>query len=234
MVKFMEPKKKAFNGLTIAVRQALADMADPVNAGPMQAYMKSALPYRGVKAKSLQKVTKSLFKAFPITDRQEFECVVRELWDAEYREERYAAIGACEYYKKFQILESLSLYRFMIETGAWWDLVDVIASHLVGGLLKRYPAEMKPVMGQWIDDPDIWVRRTALLSQLSFKKETDEAMLFGFCTKRMEEKDFWIRKAIGWALREYSKTNPEAVQRFVEEKRSGMSGLTLREASKYV
>jgi len=230
----MDSVKKTLHPLTIAIRVAIKDVADPANASPMQAYMKSELPYRGVKAKPLQLITKNLFKAYPITDQKEFERVVRELWDAEYREERYAAISACEYYKKFQILDSLSLYRFMIETGAWWDLVDVIASHLVGGLLKRHQAVMKPIMWLWIDDPNIWIRRTALLSQLSFKKETDEAMLFEFCRGRMEEKDFWIRKAIGWVLREYSKTNPDSVRRFVEEERLRMSGLTLREASKYI
>ncbi len=220
--------------LTTCIREAIAEAADASKAGAMQAYMKSALPYRGVMSKPLDQINKSHFKAHPLNNFTELDRVVRELWDAEYREEQYSAVAACMYYKKFQTVEALPLYRFLIRTGAWWDFVDAIASHLVGKLLKTYPDQVKPIMWQWIDDSDTWIRRTALLSQLSFKKDTDEAMLFEFCRKRMHEKDFWIRKAIGWVLREYSKTNKDAVRQFVEENREKMSGLSLREASKYI
>lgn len=226
--------KDQLHPLTQKIRLALADAGDPANAVPMQAYMKSTMPYRGVKSKPFKEITKRLYKESPLHDYSEFETVVRELWDADFREERYAAIGLCEYHKKFQTLEALSLYQFMISTGAWWDLVDVIASHLLGGLLKRYPSEMKPVLCGWINDENIWIRRSALLAQLSFKQDTDEEMLFDFCRKRMDEKEFWIRKAIGWVLREYSKTHPDSVGRFVEENRNSLSGLSLREASKYL
>ena len=223
-----------FHPITIAVRKRLEEAANPDFALPMQAYMKSRMPYRGVKADAQRRLWKPLFKEMVLKDFDEFEQVVRELWDADYREERYAAIGLCEYHRKYQIPEALPLYRFMIETGAWWDLVDGVASHLVGRLLKAYPETVKPLMWEWIDESDIWVRRSAILAQLSFKRETDEAMLFEFCRRRLDEKEFWMRKAIGWALREYSKTEPDAVRKFINANGASMSGLTLREASKYV
>ena len=122
----------------------------------------------------------------------------------------------------------------MIETGAWWDYVDMIAAHLIGNLLANYPDVMKPEMRCWIEDDDLWIRRSAILSQLRFKRDTDGDMLFEFCSNCLSEESFWIRKAVGWALREYSKSEAESVRRFVTEHRHLMSRVTLKEAEKYI
>jgi 3-methyladenine DNA glycosylase AlkD len=221
--------------LILAIKSALAAAANPANAGPMQRYMKSTMPYRGVKTPDQRLIYRELFKRYPILSFEEYIAIIRELWDsAEYREERYTAINLARRYKSFQTLEALPLYRHMIVTGAWWDYVDGIASDLIGELLRKHPTDMKPELRRWIEDPQIWVRRAAILSQLRFKTETDEALLFEFCLKCMDEKEFWTRKAIGWALREYSKTNSEAARRFVEENRTRMSGVTRKEAEKYI
>jgi len=220
--------------LTKAIRIALSYAANPDDDLPMQAYMKSEIPFRGVKTPVRRQIFKRLFKEYPINSLEEYERVIRELWDASYREERYAAIAIALCFKEYIILESLPLYRMMIETGAWWDFVDEIAAHLIGTLLRKYPEVMKHMLRKWIKDEHIWIRRSAILAQIRFKEETDSEMLFTFCEACLDEKVFWIRKAIGWALRDYSKTNPDAVREFVKKYIDRMSGVTKREAVKYI
>jgi len=221
--------------ITLDLKNLLSEYANAENAAAMQKYMKSEMPYRGVKAPTIERITTGLFKRHTVRSFDEYEATVRDLWDsAEFREERYVAISFARKYLTHQTLDALPLYRMMIETGAWWDYVDTIAQHLIGELLRRFPAEMKPEMRRWIKDEHLWIRRSAILSQNHFKSKTDEAMLFEFCLECMDEKVFWTQKAIGWALREYSKTNPKSVREFVEANKAGMSSVTLKEAEKYV
>ena len=216
------------------LRDSFNESADPEDAAAMQAYMKSEIPFYGIRSSDRKKMISEAFKSFPIKSYREFTIVAEQLWNGSFREEKYAAIAILKRYRKFHSMELLSLLTMMIKTGAWWDFVDEISAHLVGALLQKYPAQMKKILCEWIDDENIWIRRSAILAQLRFKQNTDAEMLFGFCTKCLEEKDFWIRKAIGWALREYSKSNRQAVSNFVDENKSVMSGLTLKEASKYL
>ncbi len=220
--------------LTHTIRENLQMAADPEYAPQMQAYMKSEMPYRGVKSAEQRQIYKAVFAEFPLKSFGEFSQVLTELWNAEYREERYAAITLALKYKKYQTMEALPIYRMMITTSAWWDLVDGVAADLIGVLLEKYPSEMKPEMERWILDEDQWIRRTAILSQLRFKGKTDKQMLFRFCESCLDEKSFWIRKAVGWALREYSKTDPDAVREFYQKNVERMSGVTRREVEKYI
>jgi len=220
--------------LTSEIRAGLAAGANAEKAHYMQKYAKSEMPFRGVQADVQRKIYAEALKQYPITTKEEYELVIRELWQAEYREERYGAFYVAEKYGKFQTMEMLPLYREMIVTSAWWDLVDAIAAHLIGALLAKYPQEMKPALYQWIEDDDLWIRRSAILAQLTFKDKTDWRTLEDFCAKCLEEKSFWIRKAIGWALRQYSKSNADAVKNFVERYKDKMSGVTYREARKYI
>lgn len=137
-----------------------------------------------------------------------------------------------------------------IVTHSWWDTVDALASNAVGPLVYVFPEEFLPVMEHWIDigaddprgldaeDPGggntLWLRRAALLHQLSYKDETDPERLFRYCSKRMHEKDFFIRKAIGWALRTYGRFDPAAVQQFVSDNESSLSPLSQKEALKNI
>lgn len=217
------------------IRQALAHAADPERAPKMQAYMKSDMPYRGVDAKGQRTIFRAAWKEFPVNTFQEYSAVVRDLWDhAAYREERYAAQETAKRFRKFHLMEALPLYRHMIETGAWWDHVDMISADLIGALLGSFPDQMTPILYEWIEDDHLWIRRAAILSQLRFKEKTDAAMLFAFCDRCLEETTFWMRKAIGWALRQHSKTDPDPVRGFIAAHRERMAGLTFREASKYV
>jgi 3-methyladenine DNA glycosylase AlkD len=220
--------------LTIEIRAAFKKAANPEEAPAMQSYMKSDMPFHGLKSAVRKEIYKEVFKKYKIDDDAEYETIIRELWDAKYREERYAAISFAVRQKEFHTLEMLPLYRMLIISGAWWDHVDGIAADLINPLLKKFPLEMKEILKQWIKDDDLWIRRTAILSQLRFKSDTDYEMLFDFCMRCLHEKSFWIRKAIGWALREYSKHEPDKVRMFVNENHEAMSGVSLKEASKYI
>ena len=120
----------------------------------------------------------------------------------------------------------------MIVTGAWWDYVDAIAAHQVGTVLRRHPGETKRLLRRWSRDPDLWRRRTAILAQLSFKADTDLRLLYDCIAPNLSDREFFIRKAIGWALRQYGWTNPEEVRRYVTEHEAELSPLSRREALK--
>jgi 3-methyladenine DNA glycosylase AlkD len=127
----------------------------------------------------------------------------------------------------------LEIFEYLIRTKSWWDTVDDIAANLVGPLLSDYP-ELIKVMDSWIQDENIWIRRTALIFQLKWKKQTDTNRLFTYCGQVMHERDFFIRKAIGWALRQYSKTDPVAVKQFIQDNQFKLSPLSIKEGGKYV
>ncbi|MER6944700.1 DNA alkylation repair protein [Nonomuraea sp. NPDC000554] len=214
-----------------AVRQALREAAEPEKAAMMQAYMKSAMPFLGVQAAPRRAALRRVFADNRIPSAPEWRRAVLELWrEAEYREERYAAIELTGYhhYREFQTLYTVPMYEEMIVTGAWWDLVDELATHRVGGLLTAFPDSMRPLMLEWAHDGDLWKRRTAILCQNRFKERTDTALLYACIEPSLSDNDFFARKAIGWALREYAKVSPDEVVRYVQAK--GISGLSRREA----
>ena len=198
----------------------------------MQAYMKSAMPYRGVPTPALRALCREVFAArlatFPA-----WRDTVLALWrDATHREERYAAIelSGHRFYREFQTMDALPAYEEMIVTGAWWDYVDVIAIHRLGELLRRFPRPMSRTMRAWSRADDLWKRRSAILCQLSFKRDTDLDLLYECIAPAMEAREFFLRKAIGWALREYAKTDPAEVRRYVREHTQRLSPLSQREA----
>ncbi|MGP3928471.1 DNA alkylation repair protein [Nonomuraea sp. KM88] len=216
-----------------AVRLALQEVAEPAKAEAMRAYMKSALPFLGVQAVARRAALRRVFAGHRLETAPEWRRAVLALWrEAEYREERYAAVelSGHHYYREFQTLYTVPMYEEMIVTGAWWDLVDELATHRVGGLLAAFPDTMRPLMLEWAHDADLWKRRTAILCQNRFKARTDTALLYACIEPSLSDNDFFARKAIGWALREYAKTSPAEVVRYVNAK--GISGLSRREALK--
>lgn len=222
-------------GLILAARKALGEIADPAKAPIMQAYMKSEMPYRGIQATPLRKAAKAVFRAHPIGSAGEWRDTVLELWrKARYREERYLAIELAGYsaYRKFRTLDALPMYEEMITTGAWWDYVDAIASHGVGELLRERPAEMGRVLRKWAKSDDIWKRRSAILAQLGFKADTDLKLLYDCIRPSMGEKEFFLRKAIGWALRQFARIDATEVRRYIAEHDATLSPLSKREALK--
>jgi 3-methyladenine DNA glycosylase AlkD len=216
------------------VANELAGLADPGNARAMAAYMKTDMPFFGVKRPDSYPIFREMMQLFPVTTRREYECAVRELWAQPHREEKHMAIAVARAVPRYITPPSLPLYRKLIVEGAWWDFVDDVAAHLVGQVLLDDRDRMKPVMEKWIDSPDMWLRRSALLAHLRHKDRTDEAALFDHCLRRAHETEFFIRKAIGWVLRQYARTAPEAVAGFVVRYRDRWSGLTFREATKHL
>lgn len=216
------------------VSDELGKLANPDDAGPMQAYLKTDMPFFGVKRPARKPIARETKKRFAPANAAEYEAGVSALWRLPHREEKYAAIDYARQHRAFITFDALPLFERMVREGQWWDLVDDIASNLVGRVALDAPESMRPVLEAWIDDDDLWIRRTAILAQLKHKDVTDAAMLFDFCARRMHEKVFWMRKAIGWALRDYSRTDAAAVRSFLLEHRSELSGLSFREAKKGV
>ncbi len=205
--------------------------ADLVRAVAMAAYMKTAQPFFGVPAPHVHAIAKEARRRFLPGSRAGYERNVLGLWRLPQREVRYVAI---EYAKQaaFLLPESIPLYERMIREGAWWDFVDSISSNLVGMVYLGHRKAMRPVLERWIEDPDFWIRRAALLAHLRHKRETNAQQLFKHCLKSAAEPEFFIRKAIGWTLREYSKTNPDAVKAFLLKNREALSPLSLREGAR--
>lgn len=219
------------------VRRALFDRADPSRAPAMQAYMKSAMPFLGISAPARAAALRPVLSAHRLPDAAALEDVVRRLWDeAVHREERYAAIAVCRhrYYTSMLTPERLDLFRHLIVTGAWWDLVDDVAVHLVGAVLLTHHDAAAPAVLRWADDDDLWLRRAALICQVLARGRTDRSLLEHALLANLEPSvhgsEFFIRKAAGWALRCYSETDPAWVTAFVDVHREEMSGLSRREA----
>lgn len=215
-------------------QQRLSEEANPTDAAPMAAYMKTDQPFYGVKTPARRAIARELVQTFPVDSVAEYEAVVSALWDLPHREEQYLAIDVARAWSGFIEPPRLPLYRRMIRDGAWWDTVDAIAAKLVGRLVLEHRTRLTPIMRSWIDDDDMWIRRSALICQLGHKSETDATMLFDFCRRRADESEFFIRKAIGWALREYARTDPDSVRAFVAEMGDGLSTLSRREATKHL
>jgi len=224
---------------TDAVRAELARQADPARAAAQQAYMKSAMPYRGLTAPQLRAVLRPLLAdaALRPADRGSWEATVRELWDdATHREERYAATALTGHRsaRAWQDPEALTLYRHLVVTGAWWDHVDELAAKRVGPILLGSRDTVTPVVRAWATDDDLWLRRTAVLSQLTFRERTDLDLLDHAVTSNLDDRSFWLRKAIGWALRQHARTDPQWVREAVERWGDRLSPLSRREATKYL
>jgi 3-methyladenine DNA glycosylase AlkD len=224
-----------------AIRSGLAELADPAKAPGMQAYMKSSMPFRGVGSPVLAALCSEVFDSHPLDDEEQWRAAVRDLWDdAAYREERYAAIALAGHraYRRHQQPGTLPLYEHLVVTGAWWDLADPVATNRVGPILLAHREEVGPVMWRWAEDPDLWLRRTAILCQLHHKQATDLALLRHAVESNLEGslhgKEFFVRKAIGWGLRQYARTDPMWVRGLVAELGDRLSALSRREALKHI
>jgi 3-methyladenine DNA glycosylase AlkD len=217
------------------VRAALKTAADPTKAPQMQAYMKSAMPFLGVTGPEQKRIWRQVFSAHPLTAAVQWRAVALTLWrEARWREERYAAVALTDLpgYQTYRTPAALPMIEEMIVTGAWWDFVDVLAAHHLGDVLCSHPARVKPVLRRWATNRDMWRRRAAMLSQLRFKGDTDLDLLYACIEPNLEHRDFFIRKAIGWALRHYAWTDPREVARYVRKNRERLSPLSVREALK--
>ena len=222
------------NRLGEAIRRALAEVADPAKAPEMRRYMKSAMPFLGVPKPVRARALKEVFAAHPFTSREEWVAAMLEVWrGAEFREERYAALDLAGRHPRWRGVDLLPVYDELVVTGAWWDLVDETASRLVGPLLREFPEEVTPVMRAWARDGDRWRRRVSVICQLGSKADTDLDLLAEAIEANIDDPDFFLRKGIGWALRQHSRVDPGWVRAFVDA-HPGLSALSRREALKHL
>jgi 3-methyladenine DNA glycosylase AlkD len=229
--------------LVDAVCRVLQKSGDPERARGQQAYMKSAMPFRGISSPQLKATLRPLLAdpAHLLSAREQWEATIRGLWDgARFREERYAALavaGHRPYRRWAEDPSAMPLYRHLVESGAWWDFVDDIAGHRVGPVLRSHPETEADRIRSWAIARDLWVRRAAILSQLLSKEETDRKLLLDCITPNLDDREFFIRKAIGWSLRQYARSGAGAadwVRRSVDELGPRLSPLSRREALKHL
>ncbi len=150
------------------------------------------------------------------------------------RELMYAACHYAGSFPEHLTTAHLPLYKRLIVEGGWWDIVDWVSGSMVGAVVRTQRAAATPVIRRWLEDENLWLRRTAVICQIGHNEETDEAMLFRFCLERADEEDFFMRKAIGWALRHHARTNPEGVKKFLKANKKKLSALSVREAGKHI
>lgn len=216
--------------LLAAIRSTLRSAGDADRAQGAQAYMKSDMPSLGVRVPEVRKIVKEAVKKYPLATPELLRQAALDLWrNAAAREERYAAIDLTGLRLVKEDLDMLPVYEEIIRTGAWWDLVDGVA-HRIGALLLAHPESMTPLLLRWSRDADMWVRRASITAQLGAKARTDTALLAAVIKANLADKEFFIRKAIGWALREFSKTDPNWVRAFAAENAPSLSPLSTREA----
>ena len=216
------------NDFALQLKLQLQPLADPEKAGRMAAYMKGKFAFLGIQTPPRRQASLPLIRAF----HGNLIEAAQALWALPQREYQYVAIDLLRHHGKRLGSEHLPALEELVQGNAWWDTVDSLAV-TIGGIVFRQP-ELARRMDILIASPDLWLRRVALLHQLEWKEHTDQARLFDYCRQCANEKEFFIRKAIGWALRQYARTEPEAVRSFLAAHRKNLSGLSFREASKHL
>ncbi len=208
----------------------LEDQANPTKVPAMEAYMKNKFSFLGVQKPILKKIEREFFKPFikhPID-----WTFVEECWQQPYREFQYIAMDYLDKKKKELRPEDFPKLKELAQTKSWWDSIDQL-DRIIGEITFHYP-ETKNIMRQWSLDEDFWLRRIAIDHQLMRKELTDTNLLAEVICNNFGQTEFFINKAIGWSLRNYSKVNPDWVRAFIDQHASQMSSLSIREGSKYL
>lgn len=199
--------------------------------------MRSVMLYRGVSAPEVASICRRRFKDLEFSSALRWQRTVLFLWrNARFREERYCAIALCRIRQAapYQTPSALPMYREMINTGAWWDYVDEIAIHCVGTLLRAYPGSMSHTMRSWSRSTELWERRSAIICQVGFGNSTNENLLYECIEPSLDRREFFLRKAIGWALRQYARVQPASVASYVRRNWDRLSPLSRREALRHI
>ncbi|MCK4663965.1 MAG: DNA alkylation repair protein [Bacteroidales bacterium] len=202
--------------------------ANPENAMWMKKYMRNKFEYLGIKTPLRKNISKEFIKKCKNSDNKETTYIIKYFWELPQREFQYFAIDILTSQLKNINKETLNLYEYIILTKSWWDTVDNIACRLAGNYFKKFPEMIPTTNKKWINSDNIWLKRSALLFQLNYKKDTDTCLLFSNINKCSDSKEFFIQKAIGWVLREYSKTDALIVKNFVNN--NNLAPLSKREA----
>jgi len=218
-------------GFAEAVKGALGPLAEAGRAAGMKAYMRGQFDYLGIGTPERRAALKPLHLAYRPESAEELRAGAEALWALKEREYQYAAVGLLDRNRDLLELADVEWVLELVRTKPWWDTVDALVK-VVGAVVRREGAKGRRRMDRALADEDFWVRRIALLHQLGWREETDTERLFGYARKLGHEKEFFIRKAIGWALRDYAWHDWRAVERFLAEHGDELAPLSVREAGK--
>ncbi len=205
---------------------------NPDYAARMQSYMKALFPYLGIQSPRRRELTRIFFREAGLPEIGNLETVLQALWVLPEREYQYVGLDLLKRLDRRLTPAVLPLLEELILTKSWWDTVDMLAGRSVGDLLLKHPESRDPVVDRWRQSENLWLRRSTLLFQLHYRMNTDLDLLFSLIQENLGSHEFFINKAIGWALREYSKTDGKSVLRFVEQ--TALSPLSHREALKWL
>jgi 3-methyladenine DNA glycosylase AlkD len=210
----------------------LNELADASQASPMKAYMKNQFNFLGIKTPTRRSAFKEYMKLHKLDNEKNLNLIVAELWEMNEREYQYCAIELAAFHKKLWSEDIIILFEHCITTKSWWDTVDFIGSEWMHYYFKLFPDKIKPITDKWNKSANIWLQRSSLLFQKSYKKDTDLELLSTYIINLASSKEFFIQKAIGWMLREYAKTDAEWVKDFVSS--NSLAPLSKREALKNI
>jgi 3-methyladenine DNA glycosylase AlkD len=211
-----------------ALDSGLRELSNPAKVPQMEAYMKNLFPYVGVMTTERRLLFKALADKFQLKNAPLNADLVLALWQKKEREFAYAAMDYIALFEKKLNASHLDLIQQLIITNSWWDTVDYLATHPMGAIFKNNPDLIQASIKSWVKSDNIWLNRTAILFQLTYKKDTNEELLYNCIKQLKDKKEFFIQKAIGWALRNYSRTNAAWVRETTEDLQ--LSGLARREA----
>jgi 3-methyladenine DNA glycosylase AlkD len=220
------------NPFVSQIQERLEPASNPQDAEAMAAYMKNQFPFLGIKKESRNQLTKGIVQEFVKSNPQAVLPTAKELWQLDEREYQYVALELLIRYKKQLKEEELDDLEYLIIEKSWWDSVDHLATHLCGSYFAKYPQAINERIHFWSESGNTWLIRSAILFQLKYKEQTNVKLLQSLIERHASNKEFFIAKAIGWALREYAKTNPAAVSSLV--KAQPMQNLSKREALKHL
>jgi 3-methyladenine DNA glycosylase AlkD len=217
----------------LALENAFEANKNPENAFVMAKYMKNNFPFFGIKTEERRRIFKEIWKENKNEVSANARAIVLELYSKKEREFHYCAIEILiKELKGNYIKDDILLIEKILVNNSWWDSVDTISKYILGEYLLEFPLETKNVIELFSESENIWLNRSAILFQLGYKQKTNADFLFSECLKQAHSKEFFIQKAIGWALREYAKTNPETVKNFVLN--NNLKPLSTKEALKNI
>ncbi len=198
----------------------------------MKKYLKDLFPFYGIKAPKRKEVFKAFIKEQGLPDKRHLAAVAQQLWEYDQREYQHFALEILRKFQKKWEENDVKWLESLVIQKSWWDTVDMLATNMIASYFKLFPDKIKPITTRWIDDSNMWLNRTAILFQLKYKDQTDVPLLLAFIEKHKDSKEFFHQKAIGWALREYSKLDADMVIAFVQS--TDLAPLSKREALKWI
>jgi len=217
----------------IALKDLFEKNADPSQAVPMKKYMRDQFEYLGIKTPQNKALMKEFISERGLPPIGDLGRILRDLWALPQREFQYIGLGLLDKSEKNLPAKFIKTIEYLIVTKSWWDTVDAIASHTVGTHFRRFPDVREKYLAKWRKSKNMWLRRTTILFQLGYKKETDFRLMSEIIRENLNSNEFFINKAIGWALRQYAYTDAKAVKKFVKTTK-GLHPLSKREAMKHL